>query len=291
MSEPVLLAAGLHKRFREGSGREAIDVTVLSGLSLTVQRAQTLAVVGASGSGKSTLLHLLGGLDKPTAGSVQLMGRDFASLDPSEQGRWRNRHLGFVYQFHHLLPEFSALENVAMPLTIRRAPDGEARERDALALAAGKLAGHVVVAVREPDALEHRARLRLRIGRRHAADRERHRDVLDRGELRQQVVELVDEAERPVAHAAALGLVERRERASFDRDVARGRIVEAADEVQQRALARARRADDRHALAVAHVEVDAVQHDDVLRTRRVGLLQATARNDWHVTHIATPPRD
>jgi lipoprotein-releasing system ATP-binding protein len=120
MSDVVLKATGLHKRFREGSGKEALDVTVFSGLSLEVRRAQTLAVVGASGSGKSTLLHLLGGLDHPTSGHVELMGRDFATMDAAQQGSWRNQHLGFVYQFHHLLPEFSALDNVAMPLRIRR---------------------------------------------------------------------------------------------------------------------------------------------------------------------------
>lgn len=135
MSDPVLLATGLHKRFREGYGREALDVTVLSGVSLQVERAQTLAVVGASGSGKSTLLHLLGGLDAPTAGSVQLMGRDFAEMNAAEQGRWRNQHLGFVYQFHHLLPEFNALDNVAMPLRIRREPVAAARERAGAMLA------------------------------------------------------------------------------------------------------------------------------------------------------------
>jgi lipoprotein-releasing system ATP-binding protein len=127
VGDVVLKATGLHKRFREGSGREQLDVTVLSGLSLEVKRAQTLAVIGASGSGKSTLLHLLGGLDQPTSGRVELMGRDFAGMGAAEQGRWRNQHLGFIYQFHHLLPEFSALDNVAMPLRIRRQSVHEAR--------------------------------------------------------------------------------------------------------------------------------------------------------------------
>jgi len=131
----VLIAQDLHKRFQEGRGAEALDVTVLKGLSLTVQRGQTLAVVGASGSGKSTLLHLLGGLDAPSAGRVELMGRDLAAMSAAEQGRWRNQHLGFVYQFHHLLPEFSALDNVAMPLRIRRMPVAAAREQARAVLA------------------------------------------------------------------------------------------------------------------------------------------------------------
>jgi lipoprotein-releasing system ATP-binding protein len=122
MSKPVLLAQGLGRRFQEGE----IDVTVLQDVDLQIHAGETLAVVGASGSGKSTLLHMLGGLDTPTTGSVQVMGQALAGLDHAALGRLRNQHLGFIYQFHHLLPEFSALDNVAMPLWIRRMPRAQA---------------------------------------------------------------------------------------------------------------------------------------------------------------------
>ena len=119
----LLECKGLTKRFVEGR----LDVSVLQGVDLQVLHGETLAIVGSSGSGKSTLLHLLGGLDAPTGGSVTLCGNKLAGLDAAAQGRLRNAHLGFVYQFHHLLPEFSALENVAMPLTIRRMDAGKAK--------------------------------------------------------------------------------------------------------------------------------------------------------------------
>lgn len=137
MSEPLLLARQLSKVFTGGG----LEVPVLSGIELSIRAGETVAIVGASGSGKSTLLHLLGGLDTPSSGSVTLAGRDFSAMGEVDRGDWRNRHLGFVYQFHHLLAEFSALENVAMPLLIRRVEHSEAVERAAAMLTAVGL-GH-----------------------------------------------------------------------------------------------------------------------------------------------------
>ena len=129
-SDVVLACTGLEKTYGMGD----VAVPVLRGVDLAIARGEAVAIVGASGSGKSTLLHLLGGLDRPSAGSVRLLGEDLAALPAARQSRLRNRALGFVYQFHHLLAEFSALENVAMPLPIRRDPEGEARERAAAML-------------------------------------------------------------------------------------------------------------------------------------------------------------
>ena len=125
MTELVLEASGVARTYRQGP----IDLKVLDGVNLAVKSAERIAIIGTSGSGKTTLLQILGGLDRPTAGTVRIAGSDIHALAEKPRGELRNRTLGFIYQFHHLLPEFSALENVAMPLLVRREPKRVAEER------------------------------------------------------------------------------------------------------------------------------------------------------------------
>ena len=127
MSDVVLSCKGVHKQFQEGS----LNVSVLHGIDFEVQAGEQVAIVGSSGSGKSTLLHLLGGLDKPTEGEVWVAGKQIDRMKPAKAGTWRNAKLGFIYQFHHLLAEFTALENVSMPLLIRGLSVNKARQQAA----------------------------------------------------------------------------------------------------------------------------------------------------------------
>ena len=132
MNEPVISCVDLHKSFAEGD----LHVDVLRGINMEVSRGESIAIMGTSGSGKSTLLHLLGGLDIPNKGVISVVGKNTTSLTDAERGKLRNESLGFIYQFHHLLPEFTALENVAMPLLISDRCDADTAARSAKELLA-----------------------------------------------------------------------------------------------------------------------------------------------------------
>ena len=161
---PILEATGLRKIYRGGDGN---PIEVLSAAELAVGRGEFVAIVGASGAGKSTLLHLLGALDRPTSGTVRLDGQAYADLAPGDLAQVRNRKLGFVFQFHHLLREFTALENVMMPLLIAGASDAEARSRAEQLLARVGLAGRMT---HRPSALSGGEQQRTAVARALATD-------------------------------------------------------------------------------------------------------------------------
>jgi len=180
----VIKAANIHKTFSEGS----LKVPVLKGVNLTVERGERIAIMGSSGSGKSTLLHLLGGLDQLSDGEIEVDGENFAKLDENQLGKVRNNKLGFVYQFHHLLPEFTALENVMMPLLIN------GWEIKKAASEAERLLGKVGLSHR----LQHKPA--------ELSGGERQRTAISRALVNKPLCVLADEPTGNLDHSTAMGI-------------------------------------------------------------------------------------
>ncbi|MCG7497106.1 lipoprotein-releasing ABC transporter ATP-binding protein LolD [Vibrio sp. Of7-15] len=184
MNNPLLVCQGLRKTYQEAS----LETEVLKGVDFEIQAGELIAIVGASGSGKSTLLHILGALDEPTQGNVQFQGQDLTNLNGNKQAKLRNQHIGFVYQFHHLLADFSALENVAMPLLIGGVSKSEAKKR----------AEEMLVKVGLSHRIEHRPS--------ELSGGERQRVAIARALVNKPALVLADEPTGNLDHKTALAI-------------------------------------------------------------------------------------
>ena len=182
MSDAVLEARDVHKTFRQGP----VLLPVLQGVALRVAAGERVAIVGASGSGKTTLLQILGGLDRPTSGEVRVAGRDIHALGENERGELRNRALGFVYQFHHLLPEFTALENVAMPLLVRRTNRRSAQAAARCSSASASASGSITARPSSPAASASARRWRVRWSRSRASCWPTSRPAISTAQMRRR---------------------------------------------------------------------------------------------------------
>ena len=201
MPNLVLTCSGLIKHFQQGDTR----VEVLKGVDLAIAAGERIAIVGASGSGKTTLLQLLGGLDLPTSGTVSIAGKEINLLSDAARGELRNRALGFVYQFHHLLPEFTALENVAMPLLIRRMPVAEARRRrERCWSASGSARGSIIGQGNCREANDNEQPSRARWSRNRPSCWPTSRRAISTARTRSQVFELMLELNRELQTALVI---------------------------------------------------------------------------------------